>query len=207
MNIGKVISKYNYMALILVFLILCADLPAFADDTAPSKSKEAVILLHGMGRSYWSMKKVDRFLRDCRYTTFNSPYPSTRESIPELARRYVHPAVQKARKKGFERIHCVTHSLGGIVIRQYLQNQQLPDGSRVVMLAPPNQGSELTDWMKDMALYKWTTGPAGQQLGTDPESLPSRLKPVNLPVGIIAGGKSANPMTARWLCKRHNCLK
>jgi hypothetical protein len=87
----------------------------------------------------------------------------------------------------------VSHSLGGILIRQYLQNHTLPEDSRIVMLSPPNQGSELADHLRSFRLYHWITGPAGQQLGTQPDSVPRQLGPVDAPVGVITGSTSWNP--------------
>ena len=67
------------------------------------------------------------------------------------------------------------------------------------MLAPPNQGSELTDHFKDDAWYRWWMGPAGQQLGTDSASLPRSLGPVEVEVGIIAGRDSFEPWFSRLI--------
>jgi len=62
------------------------------------------------------------------------------------------------------------------------------------MLAPPNQGTEVVDYVKDFFAYKWIHGPSGQELGTNPESVPNRLKPIDIEVGIIAGDQSLNPI-------------
>ncbi|MBW2174751.1 MAG: alpha/beta hydrolase, partial [Deltaproteobacteria bacterium] len=62
------------------------------------------------------------------------------------------------------------------------------------MLAPPNRGSEVVDYVKDFFAYKWIHGPPGQELGTNPESSLNKLKPIDIEVGIIAGDKSLNPV-------------
>ena len=61
------------------------------------------------------------------------------------------------------------------------------------MLAPPNKGSELAEFLRNFFLYKWLSGPAGQALGTGEESIPDKLLPVDMEIGIIAGNKSINP--------------
>jgi len=166
----------------------------------PAKTKmqktsgECVILLHGIAKSAASMKKLDAYLREQGYRTVNFTYPSTTEPIEVLAETYLPKAIAQCTADHSAKIHFVTHSMGGIVVRQYLQTHTLPPGSRMVMLAPPNRGSEVTDSLKGLTIYKWIHGPAGQELGTGPEGIPRRLKPVSIDVGVIAGNKSYNPI-------------
>jgi triacylglycerol lipase len=158
-----------------------------------------VILLHGMGRTHRSMTRMARHLSDEGYSVVNLDYPSTKADIATLSLGIVADTVHACRKKSpAAPIHFVTHSLGGILVRYYLQNHCLPPGSRVVMLSPPNQGSEIADWLKDFFLYRWVMGPAGQQLGTTPDAVPNRLAPIRVPVGVIAGDRSLEP----WFSSR-----
>ncbi len=154
---------------------------------------ETVILLHGLGRTKRSMKKLARHLEKIGYRVQNEGYPSTSAAIPLLTKAYIHPAVEKARASGARKIHFVTHSLGGILVRQYLQSHALPPGSRIVMLSPPNRGSALANTLKGFPPYRWLMGPAGQALGTDPLSAPNRLAPVAGDIGVIAGTKTVEP--------------
>lgn len=156
--------------------------------------KECVILLHGMGKSPSSMRRIETYLLGKGYKVVNLSYPSTSESIEHIAERDVAKAVDTCQMSRVDKIHFVTHSLGGIIVRQYLQSNSLPEGSRLVMLAPPNQGTEIVDYLKDFFAYQWMHGPSGQQLGTDPASAPNRLKPIDIEVGIIAGDASLNPI-------------
>jgi triacylglycerol lipase len=100
--------------------------------------------------------------------------------------------VADCRQNGATRIDFVTHSMGGILVRSYLSRHSLPDLGRVVMLTPPNQGSEIVDKLGGLTLFKWINGPAGDELGTDKNSLPNELGPANFPLGIIAGDRSIN---------------
>ena len=140
------------------------------------------------------MGRLEAFLSARGYRVVNFDYPSTRESIERIADTFIPKAIAQCRVDPTDKIHFVTHSLGGIIVRQYLQSNTLPEGSRVVMLAPPNHGSELTDYFETFCFYKWIYGPAGQELGTDPESTPNRLKPIDIEVGILAGNRSMNPI-------------
>jgi len=154
---------------------------------------EWVILLHGMGRTAFSMRKIEKYLSNSGYRVVNDGYPSTRETVEQIARIRIPDAVAQCQDASNNKIHFVTHSLGGIIVRQYLQTNTLPPGSRIVMLSPPNHGSEIPDHFKNAFWYRWFTGPAGRQLTTAKDSLPNRLKPIDVEVGVIAGTKSWEP--------------
>lgn len=167
----------------------------FAENPpSPGSGQEFVILLHGMARTEKSMRPLAKFLAGNGYSVVNTGYPSTRETVEVLAERHLGAMVDQCRKRNASRIHIVTHSLGGIVVRQYLQAHSLPEGSRIVMIAPPNKGSELVDKLRSFSIYKWRNGPAGQELGTGLDSLPKKLKPVTGEIGVIAGDLTFNPL-------------
>ncbi|MGD8702616.1 MAG: alpha/beta fold hydrolase [Desulfosarcina sp.] len=169
----------------------------FADvKTGPviMNTNARVILLHGMGRTHRSMARMARHLEDAGYRVINLDYPSTKADIETLSEGIIADTVQDCRLKyPSAPIHFVTHSLGGILVRQYLQTHRLPPESRVVMLSPPNKGSEIADQLKDNKLYRWFMGPAGQQLGTSEHDLPNRLAPIDVPVGVITGNATLEP--------------
>jgi len=168
----------------------------------PANRNETVILIHGLGRSRRSMSWLARQFKQAGYTVVNFGYPSTRLSVSEAA---VHLRLRLAPHLGTNsmasagRVHFVTHSLGGIVVRALLQDQRPPHLGRVVMLGPPNQGSEVADRLARNPAFRWAAGPAGQELGTGPSSTPNRLGPVDFEVGVIAGRSSLNPLFSSWL--------
>ena len=161
------------------------------------KIHQHVTLLHGLGRTWRSMWLMSRALKKRGYQVHNTGYPSTRFNIQQLASQFLSPAVQ--RLGSAEQIHVVTHSLGGILVRQYLQDHRLPEGSRIVMLAPPNHGSEVADRLMHWKLYKKLDGPAGQQLGTDNNSIPNQLSPVGHEIGVITGDRGRLLPTSWWI--------
>jgi len=158
-----------------------------------------VVILHGLGRTSFSMKRVEWALKKENYCVINATYPSTRLSIQFLADDWLAALLTERIRERNARIHFVTHSLGGIVLRQYLSDHPLPQLGRVVMLAPPNQGSELADRLKNNWLYRWVTGPGGQQVGTGPASVPRQLGPAHFELGVIAGDRSLNPLFSAWI--------
>ena len=91
------------------------------------------------------------------------------------------------------KIHFVTHSLGGILVRHYLNNNNISALGNVVMLGPPNKGSELVDVFSKISLFDDINGPAGSQLGTTADSVPNSLGAVAFNLGVIAGSRSLNP--------------
>ena len=190
------------MVLVLVSVGPCIiGEPAIGDTSDQKPGSEAcVILLHGLCRSGRSMLKIQHRLETAGYTVINLDYDSTRQSIEMAAAAKVAQAVAVCRERGFDRIHFVTHSLGGLVVRAFLQDHELPAGSRVVMLAPPNHGSELADTALDHlpALYGMG-GPAARELATGSPLVSHTLKPVPGEIGVIAGGLSFNPIFSHFL--------
>ena len=169
-----------------------------ADTTEIEAQSSCVVLLHGLGRSGDSMRKIADSLTKSGYIVWNQSYPSRDKPISELAQAAIEPAVNFCRDKKVKQIHFVTHSLGGILVRYYLQDHQIESLGRIVMLSPPNKGSEIVDELKQLKIYQLFTGPAGQQLGTDVNSLPNSLRPIAGEIGIIIGNSSSDPWFS-WL--------
>ncbi len=156
------------------------------------ENNEHVVLLHGLFRTAKSMVKMEHSLSICGYHVMNVDYPSRKLIIRDLSEKYVGEAVNSCRKNGADKIHFVTHSLGGILIRDYLSRNKMTDLGRVVMLGPPNKGSEIVDALGQLKIFEWINGAAGKNLGTENSSIPNQLGPVNFPLGIIAGDRSIN---------------
>lgn len=152
---------------------------------------ECVILFHGMGRTNDSMDTVQEKLVQSGYHTVNFDYPSRKATIEQLAAKYFPVALEQCERFNPDKIHFVTHSLGGILVRMGLKGLKPEKLGRVVMLSPPSKGSVVVDALKDRWYYSWWNGPAGQQLGTDIDSVPHTLGPVDYPVGIITGDRHA----------------
>ena len=177
----------------LIAICLGMILPGLPQAEGNDLKTECVIVLHGMGRTKYAMRKVEHELADAGYTVWNRSYPSTRKPIEALAVEHISRGLEYCRQAGAQKVHFVTHSLGGILVRYYLQDHTIETLDKIVMLSPPNRGSEIADNLKNWKLYQWTMGPAGQQLGTDANSLPNTLDKIDASVGIITGNSSSDP--------------
>jgi pimeloyl-ACP methyl ester carboxylesterase len=165
--------------------------------SAVSASSECVILIHGLARTSSSMEPVATVLMDNGYSVVNVDYPSREKTIEELAPLVVNKGLSDCPAE--KPVHFVTHSLGGILVRYYLHDNEIPRLGRVVMLAPPNNGSEVVDNLRDIPGFVQFNGPAGMQLGTDENSVPMSLGPVDFDLGVIAGSETFNPLLSLYL--------
>ncbi len=178
--------------LTLLLLLAAVSMPAAAVD--------CVVLLHGLARTAASMDAMQQALAEAGFETANIDYPSRHHTVEELAATVVPEGVESCRaRQGVERIHFVTHSLGGILVRQFLAGNELDELGRVVMLAPPNQGSAAVDELRHLPGFDWLNGPAGRQLGKGENSVPLRLGPADFELGIIAGSRTIDPVTSAVL--------
>ncbi|MGZ5461006.1 MAG: esterase/lipase family protein [Thermoanaerobaculia bacterium] len=154
-----------------------------------------VVLLHGLGRTPLSMTAMAISARRRGYRVINWHYASKRLSIAENAEVFLREVAPRLRDA--TRVHFITHSLGGIIVRRVLATHRLPNLGRVVMLAPPNRGSEVADVLQASRLLA-RIRPV-RELGTGAGSVPLELPAASFPVGVIAGSRSHIPLFARWM--------
>jgi pimeloyl-ACP methyl ester carboxylesterase len=164
-----------------------------------SSANECVVLLHGLNRSWRAMRPMAEALQEAGFATANVDYPSQSGTIEEIAPVAVGLGLHECRETGASRIHFVTHSLGGILLRYQNKHDRIPDLGRVVMLGPPNQGSEIIDKTRDWPGFEMISGDAGAELGTDANGMPALLGPVDFELGVIAGTGTINVFASAML--------
>lgn len=158
---------------------------------------EKVIVVHGLGRTTASMAILVSRLEDAGFQVISFGYPSRSEPIEALTNR-LEIEVGQCCGEDEANVHFVTHSMGGVLVRSYLSQRPEAHQGRVVMLSPPNQGSEIIDTFSDSNLLQSILGPAALMLGTDSAGIANQLGPVRFSLGIITGNRSLDPVGS-WL--------
>lgn len=177
--------RRNFQVLALC-LVVC-----LTGQSAAGGDRGCVVLVHGLARTEASFAPMQVFLEGEGYLVVNFGYPSTKAPIEDLAAQTLPAAVAAC---GDRVVNFVTHSMGAILVRVWLRDNRPERAGRMVMLAPPNHGSELVDAFAGWRLFRYINGPAGLQLGTGDAALPQQLGIPDYETGIIAGNLSLNPV-------------
>jgi len=173
--------KSRYLPILFILLISAQAYPM---------CREHVVMLHGLARTSGSMEALEESLSREGYEVLNVDYSSRKLNIPEIAGAVREEIISKTR--GAEKIHFVAHSMGAIIVRYIQKYDPLPNIGRVVMLSPPNHGSEVVDFLGNTWPFKFVNGPAGRQLGTDEKGIFRGLGRVDFETGVITGDRSIN---------------
>ena len=167
--------------------------------SAQTDPRETVVLLHGVAMPAFIMHRVARSLKREGYRVVNLSYPSRTLPIEQIAADYLPAQLAAQGVANAPRLHFVTHSMGGLVLRLYLRDHRPANLGRVVMLGPPNHGSRAADHAAQHAFFRLVSGRNIARLGTGPQAIVRTLGPADYELGIIAGNRSNNPLFSRWL--------
>jgi len=162
------------------------------------KADHYVILVHGLRGTSADFKSMEKDLNGRGLNTISINYPSSHYPIETLADSAFDFLDELRYNDNDITIHFVAHSLGGILVRFYLQHHPLANLGRVVLLSVPNHGTELINAFGKFWLFRRFNGPAAMQTAAGSEFL-RRLEEPNYQVGVMMSTKSINLMASRFI--------
>lgn len=183
---------YKFFFILICNLLLTSNI-AWALESN-NNNGDYVVILHGIARSSKHMQKLANYLQKDGFDIINLDYPSTTYKIEDLT-EIINKEISKKITQD-KQIHFVGYSMGGLMVRALIHKYHYKNLGKVVQLAPPNQGSEVADFVKNFWLYKKIYGPAGQQLTTNQSSIKHLFGEVDYELGIIAGNATIDPISS-----------
>ena len=191
--------KPIYILLLCVFIVGCYSSFFQYSIASTDASDDFVIILHGLRGKSSSFLELERALQANGFNVCRVDYPSTKRTIQVLADMAIGEAVLRCKQAGSDTLYFVTHSMGAIVLRYFLQENDLPRCGRVVFICPPNHGTELVDKFAWCGLYRKINGPAGMQLGTAKDGFVSSLELPDYNFGVVMSTRSINPLASAFI--------
>jgi esterase/lipase len=176
--------------IISLLLMISLANPAYAKNP----KGDYVVILHGIARSSSHMKPLAEKLEKEGYDVINLDYPSTKYTLRELTTSISKDLVTKLTEN--KPTHFIGYSMGGLLVRAVLATHKPEKLGRVIQLASPNQGSEVSDFLKDNWLYKTIFGLSGQELTTNNKDTEKLLGNVDYELGVIAGNSTIDPFSS-----------
>jgi len=180
---------------IILTLFVCLVSPLFAvippnlnaaPVSASTDTSEHVILLHGVLKSGFSMKRLQTALEQEGYHAFNWDYDARNFTVQENAAKL--DSLIRAKDFVRRRIHFIAHSIGALVVRHYFEEYPQNNPGRIVMIAPPNQGSRLATELRDFPPFRWFYKKSIANLLTGADAFAPNAGIPDTEFGIIAGG-------------------
>jgi pimeloyl-ACP methyl ester carboxylesterase len=191
-NMYYSIMRRFILSFLLLFVLGIYN-PVYANEDA---ADNYVVLLHGIGMSKYHMQRLESYLEKDGLKVINIDYPSRKHSIEELT-KFVHDSIHQHLQKA-KTVHFVGHSMGGLVIREYIYSYKPANLGRVVHIGTPNKGSDIADKWQHYQVYRDFFGPAGQQLTSAALKQAPDLGKVTYEIGVIAGSRSIDPFSS-WI--------
>jgi len=161
-----------------------------ADGTIPPLDGPTVIVLHGLGEGRASMRPLaDHLRKTLDATVLLFGYASTAAPI-EAHGRSLDAVIGGLPPDA--RLSFVGHSLGNLVVRRWMSlanDRDLARVDRMVMLGPPNRGSELAQRVGGIGMLAALADGAARDLVVDWPQVEPHLAVPPCEFGIVAGGR------------------
>ncbi len=170
------------ISIALVYLVETRD--SGFQTTAEISTGENVVLIHGILRGSRSMNKIKRELVSQGFIVTGFDYSPGDGSIEEISDR-LHEIIKKFPKG---KIHFVTHSMGAVIVRKYISKYKPRNTGRVVMIAPPNNGSVYAAVLMRLPFFEKIFGRSGVEIADGENCILNTLPVPKFEFGVIAGG-------------------
>lgn len=146
-----------------------------------------VYLIHGYGGLGIELKKIQKTIEKEGYVSEIYSYPSLVKDVDSVGNN----VFNKIKKENFDTISFVTHSLGALVVRSIYEHLDsittFPFIHRIVMIAPPNNGSPVADYFAQFSFVKYIIGPNINNITTNPITGAGKYPIPTCEIGLIAG--------------------
>jgi pimeloyl-ACP methyl ester carboxylesterase len=146
-----------------------------------------ILLIHGLGRHSGTMKKPLNALRQTGFAAHSLNYASLFEDVEHHADYFEHLLDNLI---GIKKVSFVTHSLGGLIVRELLKRKTKWNdvtAGKLVMMGTPNKGAQIAEFLNRLKAYQVIMGPSGQNVR--PIDKLNALPPPPIQTLVIAGGR------------------
>ena len=155
---------------------------------SPVPENECVILIHGFNKTASDMSSLEKFLRASGYHTECPTLLTTFSTVEECTALFEQEFPKIAGK--YDRIHLVGHSMGGLIIRTFLSRNHVPNLGRCVLIATPNQGTDLADFVARYFKFSLLLFRSIEDFQPGGLPIPSPMQAPSPEIGVIAGSDS-----------------
>lgn len=146
-----------------------------------------VYMIHGYGGLGIEMEKVHKAIEKKGYISEIYTYMSMVTDVDSVGV----DLFDKIKKENYDTVSFVTHSMGALVVRSMYEHldsfTRFPFIHRIVMIAPPNNGSPIADFVNQFSFIKFIVGPNVNNLTTNPLTGAGKYPIPTCEVGLIAG--------------------
>jgi uncharacterized alpha/beta hydrolase family protein len=169
----------NKIRLLFLFLLLLLCIE--------NQATHKIYLIHGFGGIGLELEKIRKSIDDKGFVNEIYTYQSLVNDVDSVGQNLF----EKIRSENYDSISFVTHSMGALVVRSLYEHIDsltvFPFIHRIVMIAPPNNGSPVADFFAQFSFVKQIVGPNVNNLTTNPVTGAGKYPLPTCEVGLIAG--------------------
>jgi uncharacterized alpha/beta hydrolase family protein len=164
-----------------ISLIMCVFVCAITHAT------NKVYLIHGYAGLGLELENIHKAIKNEGFESEIYVYPSLSKDVDSVGVELF----RKIQKENYDTVSFVTHSMGALVVRSLYEHidslSSFPFIYRIVMIAPPNNGSPVADFFAQFSFIKFIVGPNVNNLTSNPVTGANKYPIPTCEVGLIAG--------------------